>query len=219
MLNARTKLSPYDQDCYILYACTGHLRAGADPDYSWMATTEAYKRGSEIREALQGPIIPVHLDPEWSRKTMASITFLLLHGRHPLSGEVLHYSDVLQFWNPDCIRLEVEKIQGAWARRLSECTCPFRYEDGNMLIRQEGGTWKPFDLFSPILRWRTIENEALGRNTYCPHHEAAGSPYQPAIPAVVFSFSEGGKRRAVPLSHSDDSKVERALAPEEGHGE
>lgn len=210
MLNARTRLSAYDKDCYTLYKCTSYLHAGADPDYSWMQTTPAYKRGSEIRDALEGPITPAYLDPEHSRRTIASLTFELTYRRKPLSGEVLYYSDVEKFLGPEKARLEVERIQGAWARRICDRTCPFLYKEGRMFIRQKEGTWEP-NINDAIGMWRTIEDDALGRDSSWWFHDKTASPYRRTLQAVKFDYHEGGKRRAVALTHSGDFTAQPAL--------
>ena len=49
---------------------------------------------------------------------------------------------VAETYRGERIKAEVERVQGAWARRLPETPRPFRYEEGKMLIHQDNGTWK-----------------------------------------------------------------------------
>jgi hypothetical protein len=94
MLQRKTALSPYDEDCYVLYSCTTHLSGHAKPDSHWLERTPPYIRGREVSDALFGPIIPCHLDPEYPHRTMASIFFEAIHRRVPHPGDVLRYEEV-----------------------------------------------------------------------------------------------------------------------------
>lgn len=204
MLQRRTRLSLYDVDCYALYACTTHLHAGADPDYQWKEKTDFYRRGREVRDELHGPIIPSHLDPEYPRRTSASIGFEATHGRLPEPGDILRYEEIAQFYSAEKVKAEVEQIQGVWARRLAETPCPFRYENGKMLVRQKDGSWELDWLEDADTHWNNIQDDALERyRRFFPG--VAGQP--PTIRAVVFIESKDKVRRVRPLAAECDSSI------------
>ena len=203
MLIQRTKLSAYDADCYTLYNCAGHL-GQADPDSHWMQGTKAYSRGREVAEALHGPIVPIHLDPDAQRVTFASSMFKIIHGRNPRPGEILRYDDIAGVYAPEKLRAEVERFQGAWARRIPDYACPIRYEDGKILTRRREGSWVP-DLVQPAIIWRLIEDDALRRRTPIGTFGETIDTPQPTIEAVIFIESKDGKRRAVAFEPGSDS--------------
>jgi hypothetical protein len=201
MLQRKTALSPYEVDCYVLYACTLHLHAGADPDYSWMEKTEVYRRGQALSDALYGPPIPSHLDPEYPRRTFPSIYFQAIHDRLPQPGDVLRYEELANFNSEEKVRAEVEEIQGAWARRLPECPCPFKYEGGKMLVRQDDGSWQVDWNEDAATLWNKVEDDALRRPLRF-FQEVVSEP--PTIRAVVFVESKDRKRRVKPLESNTD---------------
>jgi hypothetical protein len=215
LLQRRTALSPYEADCRVLYSCTVHLRGDADPDSSWMQTTEVYKRGRVISERIDPPLIPSHLDPEYERRTFASICFWMIHDRVPRPGDILRFEELAAVWSEENVNAKVQRIQGAWARRLSEPPCPFKGEDGNMLIRQRGGRWKVEEMENALYMWSLVEEDALDRHDdYSPEPVI---PEHPTIPAVVFIESKDGKRRAITLETTGNlpglqSGAESALA-------
>jgi hypothetical protein len=59
-----------------------------------------------------------------TRRTFASIWFEGVHGRVPRPGDILRYEELAAVYGADKVRAEVERIQGAWARRLPEWPCP-----------------------------------------------------------------------------------------------
>jgi hypothetical protein len=222
ILIRRTALSPYDMDCYILCSCTSQLHGHADPDYSWMQKTEVYRRGREVSDEAYGPIIPSHLDPEHPRRTFASILFEGVHGRVPNPGDILTYEEVADLFSEEKVRAKVERIQGAWARRLPEYPCPFKCENGKMLIHQDDGSWQPDWDEDAATHWSDVEDEALERKrmrfleaiTSCPPTWATVVPERPAFPAVVFIESKDGVRRVKPLEMNTDSeRFETRVAP------
>lgn len=74
---------------------------------------------------------------------------------------------------------------------------PFKCEDGKMLIRQRGGSWKVEEMEDALHIWSLVEEDALDRHPdYCP---------EPVIPErpVVFIESKDGKQRAVRLDATD----------------
>jgi hypothetical protein len=165
MLQRKTTLTPYDRDCLILHSCCTHLCGHAKPDSKWLERTPPYIRGREVRNALWGPIIPSHLDPEYPHRTMASIFFERIHGRVPKPGDILRYEEVAEMYGGETLKAEVERVQGAWARRLPETPCPFRYEDGKMLVHPDDGTWKAEE--GAVSHWSFIEDDAFDRDP-CP---------------------------------------------------
>lgn len=202
MLQRRTALSPYDEDCLILYSYASHLCGHADPDCKWLENTQVYIRGREISDELYGPPIPSHLDPEYPRRTFPSIYFQALHDRLPQPGDTLGYEELADFYSPEKVKAEVEEIQGSWARRLAETPCPFRYEDGKMLIRQKDGTWQANWGDDVPTRWSHVEDEAFGRDFGC--YLTRVVPERPTICAVVFIQSKDKKRRVKPLEAEAD---------------
>jgi len=126
---------------------------------------------------------------------MASIYFEGIHGRVPKPGDILRYEEVAEMYRGETIKAEVERVQGAWARRLPETPCPFRYEDGKMLIHQDDGTWREEE--GAVFHWSYIEDDAFDRDP-CPYPPRA-IPDQPTIGAVIFVESKDGKRRVKPL--------------------
>jgi hypothetical protein len=179
----------------LLYACACYLGGQARPDSRWLESTPYYQRGQEISERERGETIPDYLDPESLRRTITSILFEYIIGELPEPGDVLRYKDVAARYSEQNISAEVETIQRAWVRRLPETLCPFRCEQGKMLIHQGNGTWKAmFSRHAPTL-WHMVEDEAFERST--------GSwgevlDVAPAVKAVVFVASADGKRRAKP---------------------
>jgi len=210
MLQRGTALSPYDVDCLTLYWCTTHLCGHAQPDSHWLERTPFYQRGVEIRDELYGPIIPSHLDPEYPRRTMASIYFEAFHNRLPVPGDILHYQDIANLYSEKEVKAEVEVIRGAWARRLPETPCPFRYEDSRMLIRQDDGSWQVDWNEDAATLWNEIEDDALERPLRF-FQGAFSEP--PTIRAVVFVESKDKKRRVKPLEpYTDLPRVESQAA-------
>jgi len=191
-------------DSFLLYCCTLHLCGHAKPDSHWMERTPFYKRGREVRDAVFGPIIPSHLDPEYPRRTMASIYFEAVHHRVPVPGDILHYQDIANLYGEKEVKVRVEDIQGAWARRLPDTPCPFRYEDGKMLIHQDDDSWKAEE--GAAYWWNYIVDKAFDsrRCIYTPR----AIPEQPTIRAVVFIESKDGKRRVKPFETKADAGIE-----------
>ena len=198
VLERRKPVISYDKDCCTFYDSTVHLNGHARPDYSWMERTPYYQRGQEVRDRERGPVIPDYLDPEWPRRTFASIFFEHLIGGFPEPGDILRFADLAAIFSPQKISAEVATIQGAWARRLPDELCPFGYQDGRMLIHQDDGTWKAeFFNHAPTL-WHMVENEASGR-TIPMGFRGEVVDVLPAIQAVVFIASADGKRRVKPF--------------------
>ena len=200
MLQQRTMLTLYDKDCLLLYDSTCHyLHGGADPDYSWMQLTEAYKHGREVSDLINGPVIPVHLQPDYPRSTFASKLFNLIHQRSPWPGDVLKYEDLALLFCPEETKQEVEELTAAWARRLTDYPCPYRYEEARTLVLQKDGSWRGDDYL--CVSWAMVEDDALGIT----------GPFYPEEPAptvrmsgVVFIESKDGKRRTNPLTMTPD---------------
>jgi hypothetical protein len=84
-----------------------------------MQTTEVYKRGRVISERIDPPLIPSHLDPEYERRTFASICFWMIHDRVPRPGDILRFEELAAVWSEENVNAKVQRIQGAWARRPS----------------------------------------------------------------------------------------------------
>jgi hypothetical protein len=167
-----------------------------------MESTPFYIRGREVRDAVYGPIIPSHLDPEYPRRTFASIYFEAVHNRLPVPGDILYYQDIANLYSEKEVKAEVEVIQGAWARRLPDTRCPFRYEDGKMLIQQDDGTWKANWGDDVPTKWSFVEDDAFGRDSGC--YLTRVIPEGPTIQAVVFIERKDGKRRTKPFDQYTD---------------
>ena len=120
-------------------------------------------------------------------------------------GEIFYYNDLAELYSPEMIKAEVGRIQDAWTRRLPHTPCPFKYEDGKMLIHQDDGSWKAEE--GAVANWSRIEDQAFDRDP-CPYPPRA-IPDQPTIRAVVFIESNDKKRRVKPLtSEGDCAKME-----------
>jgi hypothetical protein len=197
MLERRTALNAYDRDCLILFNSASDLRRDAYPGYKWIATTPFYKHGKRISEALYGVPLPYNLDPEMPRRTIASILFEMVHDRVPNPGEILRYEEVAEHFSPEEVAAKVQEIQGAWARRISEYPCPFKYESGKMLVCQTDGSWQADWLQNPAALWRFVEGGALGWAHISFGQEGYSHP--PTIRAVVFVNSRDGKRNTAPV--------------------
>jgi hypothetical protein len=208
MLQQRTALTPYDQDCLVLYGATAYLHAGADPDYHWMGRSDFYKRGRELQDFIYGPIKPVHLDPEYWNSTFASKFFNLIHGKLPKPGDMLRYDDLAWLLGPEATRHEFEKLTAVWARRLPDYPCPFRYGNDHILVRQKDGSWEA-DQGDLRAVWAIVEDQALGitRPLY---------PLEPIpdvrMSAVVFIPSKDGKRPIKPLEATNETAAVSELA-------
>lgn len=79
---------------------------------------------------------------------------------------------------------------------LADTACPFTFENGTMLVRQEDGNWELDWLEDANTHWNNIEDDALERyRRFIPG--VAGQP--PTIRAVVFIESKDKMRRVKPL--------------------
>jgi hypothetical protein len=118
------------------------------------------------------------------------------------TGDVLRYEEVADLYSAEKASAEVQRFQGAWARRLSEYPCPFKYEDGKKLIRQDDGSWQPEQFEDPAYLWSDVEDDAFGRDPGYDDHRVI--PASPTINAVVFIESKGGRRHTKPLDANTD---------------
>ena len=105
------------------------------PDSRALENTPAYKRGEELRDAIYGPVIPFHQNPHAQRSNMASIYFEQLHGREPVTGDVLCQSD----WETYQL-LELSSLAHfieAWRRQIPDMVCPLKIEEGRRVYLHE----------------------------------------------------------------------------------
>jgi hypothetical protein len=206
MLHRKSALSPYDLDCYILYACSWRLSPDADPNCAWIEETEIYQHGKVICDALYGERDPSHLDPVNERTTFASLWFGILHNRLPKPGDILRYEEIAEYFSEEEIYAEVAGIQSAWARRIPEPPCPFKSEGGKMLIRMENGDWEPAALANADSVWWGIVFESPITVGYFLRAMVG----EPPVRALV--FIEGKKRWVGPLEPNVDSPKPKSAA-------
>jgi hypothetical protein len=134
----------------------------------------------------------------------------MVHDRVPKPGEILRYQEVADVLSEEKVRAYVQRIQGAWARRLPDHLCPFRFEGGKMLIHHDDGSWQRSRHEDAAWYSSLVEDDALERN-YAWYQEKV-IPDHPTIHAVVFIESKDGKRRARPLETTIENENASALA-------
>jgi hypothetical protein len=150
----------------------------------------------------------------WERHTKASEEFFLARDHEPMPGEVLLFSDIQATTGMDVLKWRVQFR----CEPVAEGQC---FNRGDCLIKVEGGrvyrTWTPAEQNSPwsgsratwsdvpdsgwtlltftlpAVRWRYVEEEALGLD--CGRHHP---PTVPTILGVTFLGVIDGKHRCRP---------------------
>ena len=190
-LEHEKRMSPYDEDCLIIYSQMSCLDLTVSPGASDIEREPAYLRGKQIHEILHGPVIPSHLDPCYSRHCFATahLLFKIVKGRKPVPGDVLRYEEIDALL--PAVYGELNRVfREAWRRRLPQYPCPLRYEDGKLYrrsVESKREVWTEDRNDQPREAWASIEAEALEIKGPRP---LATSP--PTIRTVVFVLSEEG---------------------------
>jgi hypothetical protein len=136
VVNSRQpKLTQHEEDCLWLYCGACCLHGQMTPDWRELEVTPAYKRGSELRVALYGPVIPFHENPHALRSNMASLYFEQLHGREPIEGDVLRRTDWENYHAQEL--LEIAHFIDAWHRQIPDLLCPLKIEGGRRVYQHE----------------------------------------------------------------------------------
>src|ERR1019366_7808747 len=118
--------------------------------------------GSELRDALYGPIIPAHLDKHIKRYTRASGEFELVFGREPKAGDILRYEHLALMHSSENYARQLGRMIEAWQRQLPHLACPLKFEDGRLFRRlapQSRGAkpkWEEDIRIQPDVRWLKI---------------------------------------------------------------
>ena len=152
----------FDEDALAIYKSMSYLDATMDPTYHDVEPTAAYKRGSELRDALYGPIIPAHLDKHIKRYTRASGEFELVFGREPKAGDILRYEHLALMHSSENYARQLGRMIEAWQRQLPHLACPLKFEDGRLFRRlapQSRGAkpkWEEDIRIQPDVRWLKI---------------------------------------------------------------
>jgi hypothetical protein len=184
-------LTQFDEDALAIYSSMSYLDATVLPSYHDVEPTPAYARGSEVRDALYGPIIPVHLNEHAKRHTRASGEFELAFGREPKAGDILRYRHLQLTHNLENYSRVFGRMIEAWQRQLPELICPLRFEEGRLFRRQTPekrgveSKWQEDKTIDPMLRWFKIPeiaaNSELKSNLI--------------LPAIVFKGVVGEKHQ------------------------
>jgi len=83
-----------DDDAILLYSMAFELNGRTHPDWSTFSATSIAARGKELRDNIYGPIVPLHEDPTYSRRTDASGEFQRCFYREPRAGDLLRWEHV-----------------------------------------------------------------------------------------------------------------------------
>jgi len=111
-------LTLFDEDALAIYNSSSYLDVTVAPSCHDIETTAAYKRGTELRDALYGPIIPAYLDEHIKRYTRASGKFELVFGREPKAGDMLRYEHVALMHSTEHYARELGRMIEAWQRQF-----------------------------------------------------------------------------------------------------
>ena len=152
----------FDEDALAIYNSSSYLDVTVAPSCHDIETTAAYKRRTELRDALYGPIIPAYLDEHIKRYTRASGKFELVFGREPKAGDMLRYEHVALMHSTEHYARELGRMIEAWQRQFPQLTCPLNFEDGRLFRRltleRRGAEpkWEEDIRIQPEVRWLKI---------------------------------------------------------------
>jgi len=84
---------------------------------------------------------------------------------YPQRGEILWYEEHAHSLCPEVTKKGFEELTNAWVRHRSDCACPFRYEDGHLVVRQKMEAGSAMELTrARIGRWSRMTHwESLPR--------------------------------------------------------
>jgi hypothetical protein len=193
-----------DEDAIAIYSSMSYLDATVCPSYDQVEPTPIYARGSDLRDALYGPIIPVHQDEHIKRHTRASGEFELAFGREPKAGDILRYRHLQLTHSFENYSRVFGRIIEAWQRQLPQLICPLRYEKERLFRRltpERHGVeskWQEDTTIDPLKRWFEIPgiaaNSELKANLI--------------LPAIVFKGVVGDKHQCKGPTEEDLQRPE-----------
>lgn len=194
---AEAQPTQFDKDARTLTDCV--LDCATVPDSAWLDATSIGKRGLELlkQSAEWGEV--------WSRNTLASLFFRTLHGREPIAGDVLAYSDVQLLYSPAVNAVRVKHVREAWERQFPDVQCPVRCDEQGRIWKtrrgdSSGREWGHEMQFDAARNWLSVEYYVMDAAEYHRHSHKFDSNWQfqpdrytPAIVAVVFTGLSDGK--------------------------
>lgn len=172
----------------------------------WLQDNPAYQRGAELRDRIDGPVIPSHLDPVAKRSTIASLEFESAFGREPKLGDVLCPEMLNLLYSPQVEEMRFKRFSKAWSRQTPGTECPIKFESG----KRYGLKFGKWDCIStdPIREWAWLRWEALGRPTNWVY-----SPLIPEIPGVFFLGVVDGEHK---IRAATQAETENYIVPATG---
>jgi hypothetical protein len=194
----------FDEDALAIYGAMSYLDATLEPSYHDVEPTAVYVRGTELRDALYGPIIPAHLDEHLKRYTRASGEFELAFGREPETGDMLRYEHVALMHSSENYSRQFGRVIEAWQRQLPQLTCPLKFEGGRLLrrlapVRQsEAPRWEEDVRIQPEMRWLEIPEVLLNTDIET----------MLTIPAVTFIGVVDVKHQCRPATYEELQRAE-----------
>jgi len=206
---APIQLSQFDEDALAIYSSMAYLDATMAPTYHDVEPTAAYARGKELRNALYGPITPVHLNEHLKRYSRASGEFELAFGREPQAGDILRYEHVARMHRSESYAREFGRVIEAWQRQLPFLTCPLKFEDGRLFGRlspEKLGaepTWEEDVRIQSGERWLKIP-EVLANSDF---------EKMLILSAVVFLGVVGAKHQCRPATEENLPRPEHECEP------
>jgi hypothetical protein len=129
------RLTQFDEDALAIYNSTSYLDATTSLRANDIEDTVVYRRGRELRDALYGPIIPLHLNEHIKRYTRTSGEFELAFGREPKAGDILRYKHLESTHSSENYSRVFGRAVEAWQRQLPQQICPLRFEEGRLFRR------------------------------------------------------------------------------------
>jgi hypothetical protein len=189
----------FDEDALAIYNSMSYLDATVAPTYKDVEPTPIYARGTELRDARYGPIVPAHLDGHIKRYTRASGEFELAFGREPKAADMLWYEDVLLMHSTENYARQLGRMIEARQRQFPQLTCPLKFEEGRLFRRltpeRRGAEpkWEEDIRIQPDVRWLKIPE--VNANT--------DFETMRTIPALVFLGVADVKHRCRPATEED----------------
>jgi hypothetical protein len=188
-----------DDDAILLYSMAFELNGRTHPDWSTFSATSIAARGKELRDNIYGPIVPLHEDPTYSRRTDASGEFQRCFYREPRAGDLLRWEHVRTMRGPEMQASELLPQIEAWHRQLPDLPCPIKVLDGQVFKRARDGSW--FEDNSPTWfdYWDRVEDEANAAREDASLQLASDSD----VLGVTFLGLVNGKHRCRPATEEE----------------
>lgn len=169
------------------------------PHWSILSATSIGIRGKELRDKICGPIVPLHEDPAYSRRTDASGEFQHCFYREPRAGDLLRWEHVRVMYGPEMRASELLPQIEAWHRQLPDLPCPIKVLDGYVLKRARDGSWFEDDSPTWFDHWDKVENEANAAREDANLQLASDS----VVLGVTFLGVVSGKHRCRPATDGE----------------